>query len=387
MTNKYYAISRDITETGSPIIYMRGHIFSYHIYGPFWNELTKLINEEKQSDYKPQSPIISMADVTWIDSAVIPLFLSSCLILKEHYGTPIQFIHPIKDDIRSYLFYSQFNSIVMGYRNNIQMDSKKILEFDENEAKLFHSEKKGINKGNWIKALNPDDKYYKLSPAERESRKLEYLSILQRNIKNGPFGDILLDAFGTYNDEFDKCVETLSELICNASLYSTSESFLNIQMKSKSEYYFTVSDSGIGFFNSIILKNKTIEDETQWINPLESKNSMDSDIAESLANLQYLDEFFAFFTAVQNSNKTQRTNLSKLISQITKIGGTVKIHFDRFLLNFWGIDKFYASNTEPYNWMNYILRHYSYDYAVSPLCIYKSKRFKGVHIEVFFKKE
>lgn len=387
MTNRYYAILRDVTETGSPIIYMRGRIFSYHIYGPFWNELTKLMNEEKQSFHKPQPPIISMEDVTWIDSAVIPLFLSSCLILKEHYGTPIQFIHPIKDDIRNYLFYSKFNSIVMGYRNYIKMDSKKILEIDENEAKLFHTEKKGINKGNLMKPLDPDDKYYVLSPNERERRKLDILSGFIKNISNGPFGNILLDAFGAYNDEFDRCVETLAELICNAFLYSKSEAFLNIQMKSKSEYYFTVSDSGIGFFNSVILKNVKIEDETQWIDPLESKNSLDTDIAESIANLQYLDEFFAFFTAVQNSNKTQRTNLSKLISQITNIGGTVKIHFDRFLLNFWGTDTYYASNAEPYSWMNYILRRYSYNYAESPLCIYKSKRFKGVHIEVIFKKE
>ena len=381
MNSKFNVITREKTEEGLQIS-LHGNIYSYHIYGAFWNELTNYIAEEKQQNRKPCPPIISMEDVKWMGSSVLPLILSSCKVLKAYYEQPIKFIHPQKDSIRNYLFYSKFNSIANGYRNDVQSEDNKILYFDSAVANSFHVDKNGINEGNMLQAFSPDNRYYSLSIEERELLKFSYLRIFEDSINNGAFGRILTESFGGQNSDYDLCVKILSEIMCNAFLYSQSESFVNIQMKSKFEYYFTVCDTGIGFKNSILLKYKNI-DQSYRIDPLEAKGALNTGITD----LKSFDEFFAFFTSLHHSNETERTNLPMLIKMITSVKGTVKVHFDRFLITFWGNDNFYVDNPEPYEWMNHVIKQYSYNYKISPLCIYKSRLFSGVHIEIVFEKE
>lgn len=372
-------ISR-INENGDIVIEFYGTFKAYDIYGTLMNSVNEYVLEElrrqqgvEEAKAKIKPPIISLKEVTWMEAATLPLLLSSCRILRDYFGKPITFIHPKADRVREYLFCSRFNSCALGYRYDGTQE-KSILDFDRNEVEKFDS--KGMNPKNIIETIQAETGFYEKDSEDQYRMKLSSTNRTGRYIKR-ILSEYLKEPLGK-TEEYDNCLNILTELISNASLYSDSDPFVCVQMKSKKEYYFTICDTGIGFYKSIERKNEKLPDEKK-IDPLDSKKYL----RHNINNTDLLSEFFAFFTAMEKVSDPLRQNLRKLIRLITSNGGDIKIHTDRVLMCFSKKDLFYFLNDEPYKWMNHLIENSSSDYRESPLCIYRS-RLRGVHIEVIF---
>lgn len=375
MNKKKSTVMKEVNKQGETIISLHGTVRSVHIYDQLMNVLFGYMVEERKKSRK-KAPIISLKEVTWIYPSAATLILCCCRVLKDYYGKPIRFIHPLSESVKRYLFYSFFNSIGKGYVDkSSRVDENSILlDFDSINAQIFQGED---NSENYMELFRARPDYY--TAADPEDFKFQVEVGCSEYVKHSVFTRILKKKLGD-TDELSNCQEVLTELMCNSIIYSCSDLLVNVQMISASRYHFTLCDTGIGFLESLKRKDgKPIENEQDIYNLLEARERLKN----RPNNDKSLFDFYAFFTAIKHPGTELRSNLKKLIQIITREKGTIKIHMSHTLLCFYGSDDFYYKNEDVYLWMNHIYETASLDYVRSPLRIF-SNSLKGVHIEVLF---
>ena len=360
------------------IIALHGAIYSVHVYDQLMNALyTHMLNEKKEGE--KEAPILSLEDVTWIDSSVPPLLLSCCRILKDYYGQAIRFIHPKDEYVKAYLWYSHFNSLGAGIVNDSDKidESRRVLDFDRLEASSFLLSGDPPNRKNYMKLFRAKMNYYTSSDSDNYKYQIEDECFLF--VKNSIFSRVLSEKLGD-TDELKESQRIISELMCNSIIYSLTDLYVNVQMVNKSRFYFTFSDHGIGFYGSLMKRNENNKSKgISVIDPLESKKHSKYNIKNDYS----LIDFYAFFTAIKHPESDLRLNIRWLIQEITRANGTLKVHMNHTMLSFYGTDPFYWQNNDVYSWMDHILETTTLDYTRTPLRIFNNG-LKGVHIEVLF---
>ncbi len=344
---------------GKNMITISGKVTAYNLQSSFITQTNKLARKLVASD---EIPIISIAKVSWFDAEALPIFLSIGGILRDFFGQIINLILPEADEMKQFLAKTRFYDMALDSENK---GENQIFYFDIHEAYSYEI-KTNFNPKNKIEKFAFFKDYYLLPEDQRKKEKYRLQDHYRQYLIGHQFGRIINDKIDG-EDKFDDCMDALSEIVCNAVLYSESFSYVGVQVLKSSKYSICVSDTGIGFKESL---------ERKEISPLESVKYVKH---ESLIENEYLDDFFAFFTALKYSEKQERYNLWKLIHMICENNGTIYIHTNRVEVRF---DK----NTlisDVYSSMNYIVDHYSSDYDRSAMWIYQTK-LRGVRIRIIF---
>lgn len=307
-------------------------------------------------------PVISLEHVQWIDADAVPMLLCVGRILRKYYGTSLKLLLPESETVRQFLHVSRFYELSDGSNE----DETGIFSFNQMSAFGYDADKK-YNPANKVEIFRPYSDYYSLSEDQREAIKYKMQDHYRTFLMGQMFGEIIERKIGVSSEEYDICMDALSEIICNAVLYSMSATYVGVQMLSKNKYSISVCDSGIGFKESL---------ERKDIYALESKKYLNE---ESIADNRYLEDFFALFTALKYAEETQRTNLWKLVKTICDNNGVIIIHTNRVEVRF---DKRINLNSA-YDCMNDVIHHYSSDYLKSSMRIFRT-RLQGVHIRIVF---
>lgn len=349
-----------------------------------------------------------------IDPITIPLLLSLFEQLSKYYKEPLELIlynNNATANVLKFLYDSDFFFLSSNNRNPYYPYGRNILKFDDNLLGDFI--KKDSRPEHRVRCYSLEDhnlskklKGFKNDDEKRDFLISEYIYTVREH-----FQDLLFDNYNT-SSKTDFYVEILSELITNGVLHSKSNTFA-LMFVNKYSTKFSISDNGIGFEESLKLKN-----ENFVYKPLELKKILDNEQilninAKALNNLNFIMEtlyysslkdrrglFDLMISVVLNSNgyfrlhtdnaqiiisnrmKDNLTELSLLRDKIFEYHKTVQFNniedasFDKHFISV----KNEILNNFVKLYQN-ICNKYNTDYKYSSIRFY-NVRFKGVHIEV-----
>lgn len=346
------------------VINLNGNISTYVFYNFFMKEIYDYTNKSKLTRIPP---IISIKNVNWIDSNVLPCLISVGIILKRYYKVPITLEMVYKPSLLQYLDTTEFFYWVGEKRLNIyQYDTELIGGFN-----LYVKE---YNKQYKIERFQSKPGYYELNDDEKKIVKYSLLEQLERYDVRRIFGEILSRVILMDSQEYDRCIQAISEIVCNSMLYSESDSYVCIQALAKG-VHISICDIGMGFEKSLHKKGLELDIKNEYYN----KN-------EKILKSDILNDFFAIFTALKYAEVTDRVNLWKLKKIVTDNKGIMRIHSNRIQIVFSCRRCYKCKHNNVSECMKCMMDNFSTNYKVSPLRIYDAK-IEGVHIEIDFTRE
>ena len=245
-----------------PIIYKDKSLTPFVFFTEFLLDVANFYAEHKNRNNPIEFKLIEGNDFEftkkryYIDPITLPLMLSLFQQLRNFYKSPIK-LHlsntPITIDVLEYLYRSQFFYIA-GINTNPNFPiGRNILDFDDVYLGGFKG--KTIRTEHKLRcySLNDDNLRARLlnitegEPAQRDSLVEFYTYKVKEH-----FYDLLFENETTSHltSEF---IEILAELITNGVLHSKSDAFV-LMFSDKFKTKFSISDNGIGLYES--LKNK-----------------------------------------------------------------------------------------------------------------------------------
>lgn len=245
-----------------PIIFKDKSLTPFVFYSEFLLEVAQFYSEHKNNNNSIEFKLIEGNDLEftkkryYIDPITLPLLLSLFQQLRNFHKNPIK-LHlsntPITIDVLEYLYRSHFFYITGNNINPTFPLGRNILDFDDVYLGGFKG--KTIRTEHKLRcySLNDDNLKVRLSnitdgePAQRDSLVEFYTYKVKEH-----FYDLLFENETTSHltSEF---IEILAELITNGVLHSKSDAFV-LMFSDKFKTKFSISDNGIGLYES--LKNK-----------------------------------------------------------------------------------------------------------------------------------
>lgn len=351
-------------EDGRTVINLYGKISTYVFYNYFMKELYNYINTNVQ---RKQPPIISIKNVKWIDSNVLPCLIIMGIILKQYYRSPIRLEMVYRPSLLQYLEVTDFFYWVGEKRLNI-------FQFDKELIGGFNIFVKPYNRQYKIERFQSIPGFYEKDEEGRKLIKYSLLEQLERFDVKRIFGEVLSKVIEKDSQEYDRCIQAIAEVVCNSMLYSMSDSYICVQALPEA-VHISICDMGIGFEES--LKRKGME--------LDKNMYIDDSRINRIFKYTILNDFFAVFMALKYAEETDRVNLWKLKKIVTSNKGIMKIHSNRVQIIFSYTRCARCRRNSVDDCMKCMLENFTTNYRFSPLRIYEAK-IEGVHIEIDFKR-
>lgn len=345
------------------IIKLKGKVSTFIFYKEFMKAFFIYFQEDESKNIPPA---LSFEEVSWIDSNVLPCFISIGIILKRFYKQPLKLYLAYNPTLLQYLETAEF-FLWVGPRLNI-------FEYDQEYIGGFNLYVKEYNKNFKIEKFNYLPGFYDLNEKEKELTKFSLLDQLERFDVPRIFGSVFALVMSADSREYERCISALAETVCNAQLYSESDAFVCVQALPLG-VHISLCDIGIGFKESLARKGIILSAEKEYTKYHNSR----------VLNNNILDDFFSIFIALKYAKETGRVNLWKLKKIITDNKGTMRIHSNRIQVVFSSGRCFGCEKNSIEACMDCMLENFSTDYQKSPLRIYNTK-IVGVHIEIDLKR-
>ena len=312
------------------------------------------------------APVISIADVEWIDSNALPCILCLGIMLKKYYRKPSRLHLEYRPDLLQYLDITRF----FYYARRAEL-----YDFDNDLIGGFGDTGKEYNERYRLEQVaHENQSYYELDEDGKREIKYRLQDQLEWGDTSRMFGEVLGKIMPPTQSEYNICILALSEMICNAMLYSKSDSYTCVQAFRK-RIQLSICDCGIGFWESLRLTGRDC-----------SQISQAAEVGEQIKNSSLTHDFFAFFSALQYSEKSERNNLWALKNLITENKGTIRFHFNKTQIVFTSERCSQCGERTAEKCMNCMLLNYTDNLRLSPLRFYRT-RLDGVHIEIDFYKD
>ncbi|MCC8089510.1 MAG: hypothetical protein LIO79_09685 [Rikenellaceae bacterium] len=337
-----------------------GNVTTYYFYNSFMQDVYEYTNKNSEA-----TPIIDITEANWIDSNVLPCMIVIGVLLKRYYKEPTELDMVYKPSLLQYLDTADFFYWVGREKLNI-------YKFNEELIGGFGIYVKEYNRQYKIEKFQGISGFYDLAEPDRETLKYRLLDQLERFDIKRIFGGVFSKIVNTIGEEYDRCIQSVAEIVCNSMLYSESDSYVCVQAL-KDKVDISICDIGIGFEKSLLKKGIKIY------------KMVDSDIRLSrhVLESEIFDDYFAFFTAIYHAEETGRVNLWKLKEIITNNRGVMRIHTNRIQMIFSYRRCYNCKVNGVAECRRCLLKNFSTNYRVSPLRIYNAK-IEGVHIEISF---
>ena len=256
----------------------------------------------------------------YFDPISIPLFLSLVDQLSKHHKEPLDlelFNTNSTSNVLAFLERADFFKLA-GKQNN---HSRNILNFNYNYLGFF--EKKFQRPEHRVRFYSLDDGVLKnvineFTPEQQRDYLIEYYTYKVRN----HFEEILKESNQTDDIVFEY-VQILSELITNGVLHSLSDVY-SLMFTDKEKTSFSISDNGIGLYESLLLKeNKKINDSYHLFDLFkELTESISLNVDEKIK-----ESFFSIFEALFFSILKDRKGLFDLMSNVVlNSNGYFRLH-------------------------------------------------------------
>ena len=257
-----------------------------------------------------------------IDPITIPLLLSLIEQLSKFYKKPIElslYNNRATKSVLNFLQKSDFFNISGNNRNPYFPYGKNIINF--NEAFLGDLNIRDPRPEHRVRcySLSDNNLLENLEDFQTEDEKRDFLISEYTYTVREHFQDLLFDNDNT-SLKSDFYIEILSELITNGVLHSKSNTFA-LMFVNKFSTKFSISDNGIGFEESLKLKEKSF-----LYKPLELKHKLDliqilKVNNKALSNLNFIIETL-FFSSLKN----RQGLFDLMISVVLNSNGYFRLH-------------------------------------------------------------
>lgn len=348
----------------------------------------------------------------YFDPIAIPLFLSLVDQLSKHHGETIKLELYNTNSTSNVLAFLERADFFKLAGNNYGF-SKNILNFNSNYLGFYETKKQrpehrvryySLNDGILKNLIN------NFPPEQQRDYLIEYYTYKVKD----HFEEILKEC--NQNDEVTfEYVQILSELITNGVLHSLSDVYA-LMFTDKEKTSFSISDNGIGLYESLLSKeNRKVNDSYQIF---DLYKELDSIISLNVDN-KIKESFFSIFEALFFSILKDRKGLFDLMTNVVlNSNGYFRLHNNnaqiiislrmfnelkvlselrknifnnhmKYLSGNINYDEFnrifleLTNNTkiEFKNLVTSIISNYNIDVKYSSIRLYEV-RFRGVHIEV-----
>jgi hypothetical protein len=293
----------------------------------FYNEILKDVSEFYHSvDFDNKPPIFAFTENSLVDPIVLPLIISLGNYLKKfHNNSPIDLDltnNYSTNNLIKFLDSSDFFNLVGKNQNPTFPKGLNIFEFDERIPNDYRN--KSIQRSDHklrSYSLNDDNLKNRLLEFEPEESQRDFLIEYYTYLVENHFGTLLNDKEVT-SERRVEFIDILSELITNGLIHSKSEVFI-MMFSNRFKTSFSISDNGIGLFNSISVKksNEFYENMTVF-NQLkkEVKFKMSEKVQESA---------FSIFESLYYSILKDRQGLFDLMCNVViNCNGYFRLHND-----------------------------------------------------------
>lgn len=293
----------------------------------FYNEILKDVSEFYHSvDFDNKPPIFAFTENSLVDPIVLPLIISLGNYLKKfHNNNPIDLDltnNYSTNNLIKFLDSSDFFNLVGKNQNPTFPKGLNIFEFDERIPNDYRN--KSIQRSDHklrSYSLNDDNLKNRLLEFEPEESQRDFLIEYYTYLVENHFGTLLNDKEVT-SERRVEFIDILSELITNGLIHSKSEVFIMV-FSNRFKTSFSISDNGIGLFNSISVKksNEFYENMTVF-NQLkkEVKFKMSEKVQESA---------FSIFESLYYSILKDRQGLFDLMCNVViNCNGYFRLHND-----------------------------------------------------------
>lgn len=293
----------------------------------FYNEILKDVSEFYHSvDFDNKPPIFAFTENSLVDPIVLPLIISLGNYLKKfHNNNPIDLDltnNYSTNNLIKFLDSSDFFNLVGKNQNPTFPKGLNIFEFDERIPNDYRN--KSIQRSDHklrSYSLNDDNLKNRLLEFEPEESQRDFLIEYFTYLVENHFGTLLNDKEVT-SERRVEFIDILSELITNGLIHSKSEVFI-MMFSNRFKTSFSISDNGIGLFNSIsIKKSNEFYENMAVFNQLkkEVKFKMSDNVQASA---------FAIFESLYYSILKDRQGLFDLMCNVViNCNGYFRLHND-----------------------------------------------------------
>jgi hypothetical protein len=292
----------------------------FKFYTDFLPQLKKYYSEN--TDKTP--PVFSFSEFSYIDSSCLPLLISLGNSLKQYHKKPIPLsLNNVpgtnSNRLINYLDQSDFFSLTGDSANLLFPQGRNIFDFDTRMLG-WNVSHLTIRKEHKVKGYSLRDlklNGFKELPEDVQRDKLiEHFSF----VVDTDFDDVFYDNQITSENRY-QYIDILSELITNSLIHSDSDCFISFHTD-KFKTAISISDTGIGFFNSL-QKKKT---QSTLYQSLELTNALHKvSVLKLQGNVE--NNLYSIFEALYFSCLKDRRGLFDLLCSIVVDGhGIFRIH-------------------------------------------------------------
>lgn len=356
-----------------------GNVTSFDVYNTI---LPNILNYLRSNPKKNKPITFSFEKIEYLDGKALPNIICIGLILKKYYSAPIELSLKYNPTLLCFLDNGRFFYLVG--ENGLD-----IFRYDNDYIGGFNIYiEKEYRKCHKISVFKPELNFYSQSKENQDRIKRTTFTELNEYIVPSTFGEVLQDI-----SSIDKSIEiirngkselweykraviaAISEVLCNAILYSESSSFVYLQTTAYATNI-SISDIGIGFLESMKRKKQDFMLRETYTNITKYKFDINS---------KELDDFFAIFECLKYSMLSGRVNLWILVYLVVNNKGTFRIQNNHIQLVFTasrcsGCDKFKVEKC-----IDCMLAGFKVQKDISSLRFFEAG-LAGVHIEIDFPK-
>jgi len=304
---------KDILEDQTKKIYIKpaNKQYSFTSYC-FYNELLPSISEHYKYS-KSTPPVLSLEKLTRIDPMVLPNLIGLGYYLRKYHKKPIRLDLSYEPKLLYYLHHINFFNITGN--QNYHYLGMNIFDFDKDFIGGFSDHNKNpYREKHKVHYKLPDDIYNNLdSESAKIDRRDETVEMLSEIELPGIFSDLFEDLNLEYFESLEAC-QKLAEPISNGILHSKSPTFFIMQLLN-STMKIAISDVGIGFENSLVVKNINF----RLINI-------------AIAKKQYttiLHDYYMIWEVLYYSMIKKRLGIFDFVMQvILEYNGSIRIHYN-----------------------------------------------------------
>lgn len=279
-------------------IILQGNITANMLYTQALHLLRKYYRVEKSI-----APIIDLTHVTYIEPEAVPLLIAFGDYFSKLYPSLIDIEMEEKSDLQNFLINIGFHRYVKDH---------KFYNIPYNYMDNWTHSNRGVHKIIWVKKAEEYSDVVRIK--DLELRRTYLSDNIQKNIAEN-CRLILSDTHNLPEYIINCTIEGLAEILTNASIYSRSQGyayFASDRFGTKG----SICDCGIGLQESFEKQGNSCE----WV-----LNNEDIINNPELKRYYLIMEIMNY--SYQKHKKGERCNLWTVQNDLTRYGGTFKIHY------------------------------------------------------------
>ena len=303
MNNKYYEIVLQGTDNQKTFS-------SFLFYNTFLPQLHNYFINKETSEI-----LINFDQISRISPLAVPLVLSAGIILRDYFKKPVEIYLPPYSKLLYYLNDIDFIDLASGRIKNQNYETPAIFTFPTLKKIFFSKERK---LGDFCETIyvNRDLEEDEIFSTYFYKYHEILVKILNKNKKSSIY----------YIDEMiRRIILNIIQLCRNGIYHSDSSCFATIQLNKYNNFLCSVSDSGIGFYQSFLKKIKS-----GW-------NSLRFITREEFFELKGVEKnIYAIFEAIFFRYDNSEHGLFDVFDYILSesVNGTIRVHSDNSRLVF-----------------------------------------------------